>query len=504
MRRFWAGAAAGCAFLVVELAARLLLGIPTLAELIQDRLIQFLPGSVFAFVLDRLLYLGKPLLFAGLLLAQLVVAGLGGIASRPGLRPIALAAIGWLATGLILLPLVGQGLFAGRLDVLGATLLAFAVYGGALAFYLAEPGLGVNGKATTVPAESTTPVTPRRLLVGGGLTFVLSAILGRSVVGTLPALPPRPGEAAADTNRVDTGPASAAADLPAAVTPPDQFYVVSKNLVDPVVDVASWTLTIDGQVTHPLTLSYADVLALPAVETYRTLECISNEVGGDLISNGQWTGTPLGNLLQKAGLSPRADLVHFTSVDGYTENMPLDKALDPSTLLVYKLDGQPLTPKHGFPLRVLGTGTYGMKNPKWLTRIQVALSAPPGFWETQGWNADAIVQTMSRIDTPRNGARVRLGTIGVAGVAFAGARGISKVEVSTDGGSTWAAAELQPPLGPSTWILWKYRWKPAQPGQFTLVVRATDGTGQLQKKELTDTFPNGATGYHQITVQVVS
>jgi hypothetical protein len=129
MQRLWAGAAAGCAFLVVELAARLLLGVPTLAELIQDRLIQLLPGSVFAFVLDRLLYPGKPLVFAGLLLAQSVLAGLRGTTSRPGRRSFILAAIGWLATGLILLPLVGQGPFAGRLDVLGATVLAFAVCG---------------------------------------------------------------------------------------------------------------------------------------------------------------------------------------------------------------------------------------------------------------------------------------------------------------------------------------------------------------------------------------
>jgi DMSO/TMAO reductase YedYZ molybdopterin-dependent catalytic subunit len=217
-------------------------------------------------------------------------------------------------------------------------------------------------------------------------------------------------------------------------------------------------LLFDGQV-----LTYADLLALPPVATYRTLECISNEVGGDLMSNGWWTGVRLGDVLQLVGVQPDATALRFTSVDDYTETMSLAQALDPDTLLAYALSGKPLPAKHGFPVRVLGAGTYGMKNPKWLARIQVAASVEPGFWEEQGWDPDAPVQTMAR-----------------------------------------TAAQLLPSLGPSTWVFWQVPWQPPGPGQTTLVARATDGTGQVQTDRRTDTFPQGATGLHTIQVRVAS
>jgi DMSO/TMAO reductase YedYZ molybdopterin-dependent catalytic subunit len=285
------------------------------------------------------------------------------------------------------------------------------------------------------------------------------------------------------------------------VTPAAHFYVVSKNIIDPTVDAATWHLRVVGMVDRPLDLRYADLLALPAQRRYQTLECISNEVGGTLMSNGHWTGVQLGDLLRRAGIQPGATVVNFTSVDGYTENMPIDKALLPETLLAYQLNDAPLAPKHGFPARILGTGTYGMKNPKWLTEIAVGRSAAPGFWEQQGWDAAAIVKTTSRIDQPGDGSTMS-GPSVIAGLAFAGDRGIQRVEVSTDGGATWEAARLIPPLGPSTWVFWQYTWSPAQDGPYQLVVRATDGQGQLQTSIATDTYPDGATGYDQIRVGV--
>ncbi len=507
MRRVALGIVAGCALLVVELAGRVFAGVPTVPELIQDRLVQLLPGPVFSFVLDRLLYLGKPLLFASLLLLQLLLAGVGGVLYSRWRQPVALAGLPWLMTGLLLLLVTGQGLFAGSVGVALVELLAFAAYAAGLEVYSTgrrEHSAPATDGGASVEAPSDRAVADRRVVIGGSLTFLASLLLGRQIVGTLPSLPPR-----AVSTPDSSSPSSPALSTPAAapaaetmVTPPSDFYVVSKNLIDPVVDASTWQLSVGGLVSHSLRLSYADILRLPAQDTYRTLECISNEVGGDLISNGLWTGVRLADVLKLAGVQSRAMTVHFTSVDGYTENMSLAKALDPSTLLAYKLDGQPLPSKHGFPLRVLGTGTYGMKNPKWLTRIDVVETGQPGFWESQGWNEQAIVQTMSRIDQPPDGAVLRAATTVIQGIAFAGSRGIQRVEVSTDGGTSWKPAVIQQPLSSNTWVFWHFTWQPPRAGSYTLVVRATDGTGQVQTSRQTDTYPDGATGYHQVDVRV--
>ena len=508
MRRFWCGVAAGCAFLLIELAARLVAGVPTIPELVQDRLVLAAPGPLFAFVLDRLLYLGKPLFFSGLLVLQLVLAGLGGLVLGRWRQPLLLAAALWVITGLALAPLTGQGVFANRPPVALVSLLGFAAYGLALIFYTGgfasapRPTVSRAGDGT-VAMIGPRPNLGRRSLIGGGVTFLASAALARWIIGTLPSLPSQTastGPAATSPTPGATGPT--VPGLPPEITPSASFYDVSKNLVDPVVDAKSWTLTVAGMVDHPLDLAYADVQAYPAVDTIRTLECISNEVGGDLMSNGRWTGLRLADVLKKAGVQSGATELQFTCVDGYTESMLLTKAMDPQTLLVYHLNGQPLPSKHGFPLRVLGTGTYGMKNPKWLNKIQVAKTAPPGFWVAQGWSPDAIVQTMSKITTPAPDAPVHVGAVTIGGVAFAGARGIRQVEVSTDGGKTWQPTKLLPPLGPNTWILWEYNWQPAKPGQYTVTVRATDGTGVVQTSRDTDTFPDGATGYQRVDVQV--
>lgn len=492
MRYFGIGVVAGLAFLVVELAGRVFLRIPTLPELMQDRLVLLTPGPMFAFVLDRMLYLGKPTFFASLLLLQLMLAGLGGLVLARWQRPLALAAILWLVTGLVVLPVMGQGVFANRLGVALLTLMAFGAY--ALAFIVysgvaAWPRLPLAGRLA-MPSEHA---RKRRLLLGGGMTFLASLALGRWIIGALPTPPPR---------AASTGGPTPAPGLPPEVTPVDRFYVVSKNIADPDVDGNSWHLQVEGLVEHPLDLRYADVLALPAVATDQTLMCISNEVGGDLISNGRWTGIRLADLLTQAGVQGGAQLVRFTSADEYTETMPLQQALDPTTLLVYQLNDQPLPAKHGFPIRVLSANTYGMKNPKWVTRIEVVSSSPPGFWQRQGWNTDAIVQTMSEITAPGSGTTGPVGTSMVVGISFAGARGIRQVDVSTDNGRTWNAAQLLPSIGPLTWVLWQFPWTVDQPGLYTLVVRATDGTGALQTSVNTETFPNGATGYHHVTVRV--
>jgi hypothetical protein len=175
---------------------------------------------------------------------------------------------------------------------------------------------------------------------------------------------------------------------------------------------------------------------------------------------------------------------------------------EPAILVAYELNGAPLPSGHGYPARVVIPGRYGMKSPKWLTSINLVDHESGGYWESQGWDHNAAVRTTSRFDVPRDSDILRLGSIELAGVAYAGTRGVSKVEYSTDGGSSWVQAAMNPPLSPLTWVLWTASWTPTKEGSYSLAVRATDGTGALQDSTSRPSFPSGATGYHTIRVDV--
>lgn len=293
--------------------------------------------------------------------------------------------------------------------------------------------------------------------------------------------------------------------LPPEVTSNKDFYVVSKNPpgFDPVVNVERWNLEIAGLVSRPAKLSYDQVRNLPSVERHHTLECISNEVGGDLISNAKWRGSALRDVLGQAGdLSPKTVRIAFRCADGYTEAIPLADALNPETLLVHEMNGERLPNSHGFPVRLLAPGLFGMKNPKWITKIEAVDHNFQGYWERSGWSDKAVVQTMSKFTTPRSGLTVRPGdAVELGGVAYAGNRGIRMVEFSPDDGKTWQEAEVKAPLGKHTWVLWAAAWKVAAAGDYRLRVRATDGLGARQTSVETATLPNGATGHHRVVIK---
>lgn len=287
--------------------------------------------------------------------------------------------------------------------------------------------------------------------------------------------------------------------LPAEVTPTGDFYIVSKNPpgFDPDLDASLWRLEVIGR-SQPLRLGYRELLALPAVQRYHTLECISNEVGGNLISNARWRGIPLHQILEMAGADTSLKKLSFRCADGYTTAIPMSDALLPDTLLAYEMNGEPLPSKHGFPARLLVGGLYGMKNPKWITRIE-PVDYFLGYWEQRGWSNEAVVKTMSKFTTPGatlpTGQRTQLG-----GVAYAGKRGIRAIEYTTDDGRTWLPAAIKPVLGPYTWVLWTADWTPAAPGTYLLGVRAQDGAGQWQTADEAPTLPDGASGLHRIRV----
>lgn len=293
--------------------------------------------------------------------------------------------------------------------------------------------------------------------------------------------------------------------LPPEITPTDRFYTVSKNLLfGPSVDESDWRLDVHGLVGREVALSLDDLRNEAPVDQAATLACISNEVPATAIGNATWRGLRLADVLRRAGglREGAVDLV-FVCADNYTDSIPVAKALDPATLLAYEMNGEPLTRARGYPLRAIVPGIYGMKNAKWIEAIEVVDRDYLGYWQRRGWSDVATYQTLSRIDVPRPNASLEgTGPHTVGGIAFAGDRGIARVELSADAGTTWQPAELKPALSQFSWVLWRLDWRPPTPGSYELTVRATDGTGEVQTAARQDPAPDGATGWHTVGVEV--
>lgn len=285
------------------------------------------------------------------------------------------------------------------------------------------------------------------------------------------------------------------------ITPNEDHYTVTQNPVDPTPQISLWRLEVTGFVKNPGSYTYEEVQRLPSTSRPITLECIANYVGDHLISTAVWQGVALRTLLDlHGGALPNAIHIAFYSVDGYNVSLPLNEVLDADPLLAWRMNGAELPMKHGFPMRVLIPGRFGEENPKWLTRIDLVDHFIGGLYSNQGWY-NGPLHTISRIDRPVGHVPFSK-DIEIGGIAFAGNRGIQRVEISTDGGNTWHDATLQAPLSQDSWRLWTWQWSPSQPGTYTLVSRATDGTGAVQTSHDQFTVPNGATGYHKVQVVV--
>ena len=294
------------------------------------------------------------------------------------------------------------------------------------------------------------------------------------------------------------------------LTSNDKFYRIDTNIIVPSIDANTWRLTVRGLVRNdPLQFTYDELKAMPPTSEYATLECISNEIDGDLISTAYWKGVSLKSILEEAQVLPGAIYIVFKCSDGYDVGIPLDRGLMDGTILAYEMNGVPLPAEHGFPVRAIVPGLYGMMNAKWITEIELVDRVHEGFWQRRGWANNARYQTHSKIVFPGDALRNRFeelstsaATIGskspIAGIAFAGDRGISKVEVSTDGGNTWQGASIKDPLSSNSWVLWALDWIPQNKGRYNIVVRATDKAGNLQTAEIRDIYPNGVTGYHSV------
>ena len=291
------------------------------------------------------------------------------------------------------------------------------------------------------------------------------------------------------------------------VIPNEDFYRIDTALVTPAVDVDSWTLRVHGMVDREVVLTFQQLVELPLIERYVTIACVSNEVGGDLIGNAKWTGVRLTDVLDLAGVQAGATQVVPRSVDGWAAGFPTDWVTDPErprdALIAVKMNDEPLPVAHGFPARLIVPGLYGyVSATKWLKEIELTTwEAFDSYWVPRGWSKEAPILTQSRIDVPRQNSQHRQGeTVQVAGVAWAMDRGVSKVEVRVDEGE-WRPATLTSPLAPQTWVQWRFAW-PAVAGRHTFWVRATDGEGVVQEERVTRPDPDGARGYHSVSVQV--
>ncbi len=535
---FCAGVLAGLSMLLIMALLRLFLGCPTPTELIFDRLFPLLTVEFF---ISSLVRAGgyTPLKLQGVfgaLAGQVIVAGLGGMIyafylKRRDRRDLArtmstslLDARGW--------PLIIPGVLAGTILFVAllwptlstnyrgfppgiahliATLemlISFSVCGiGIIFFYglLSRPPHAMTaGETATLVGQSV----GRRRFVALGIGAALALALGSALRRLF-----RMGTFSYD-GRQYGGPK---VQKITPIRPDDEFYQVSKNLVDPDVARDSWRLDIIGQVENPRVYSFADIAAMPAVEQETTLLCISYGVGSGLCSNAIWKGVPLPTLLAQVKPKPNVTTVLFRAADGYYETFRFEKAMEETTLVVYEMNGEPLPRRHGFPLRLIVPGLYGEKNPKWLTRIELLDEADGrlhrrhgcGFYKEQGWGRQGdSVPTHSRFDAPQVigdhfEAPFQVGkTVELRGMAFGGDRGISRVEISSDDGETWDDAEITKPGTKLSWSLWSYQWTPDEKGETGMVVRATDGEGKLQISEYRDQVPDGATGLHRVRARV--
>jgi DMSO/TMAO reductase YedYZ molybdopterin-dependent catalytic subunit len=315
------------------------------------------------------------------------------------------------------------------------------------------------------------------------------------------------------------------------VTPTDLFYRIDISPIIPSIDAGTWRLSIKGLVDNPMEITYDELKAMPSVEQFSTLSCVSNKVGGDLISNAIWKGVPLRNILEQAQIRPDAEYVVFRCFDGYDVGIPLEIALEDGTILAYDMNRATLNPAHGYPLRAIVPNIYGMMNAKWITEIEVVDYVYEGFWQRKGWSNTARINTLSTIVIPGNAAlRTRFRGFMPAssnlagssnnnstsssssipgrrailgGIAFAGTRGISKVQVSIDSGATWIDATLKEPLSPYSWVMWasELNLPGQQEDEYRISVRAIDKAGNVQTSEIREPFPDGSTGYHMINVR---
>lgn len=422
---------------------------------------------------------------------------------------------GLLVGALVGLPMMGISLAitpAAMLPILSIIwiMLAFLLWGWAL--HLAY------GRLVSIPEpeaeEERTVVRQdrRKFLIQLGASTAVITVAGAGIGTVLATQEARRREAELASSDAHNSEANTESPFPNAndpivpvpgtrpeYTPIKDHYKVFLQTEPTYLDGAAWVLPITGLVDNPLMLTVDDFRTRwESRDQYVTLSCISGRVGTGLISTTQWTGVSVQDVLADLGVQDNAQYLHITSGDGFYETVDLDLInADPRIMFCYAWDGNDLPKDHGYPLRIWIPDRYGMKQPKWITGIEVTADYIEGYWVERNWDKDATVKTTSVIDTVavdhiiEDGGEQR---VPIGGIAFAGAKGISNVQVRVDGGE-WQDAQLRSPLSETTWVIWRYEW-PFTEGEHLFEVRCAEADGTPQIEEDSDNRPSGATGLH--------
>lgn len=508
---FWFGLLTTGILLTVNWLVNLVLGVPILGFVVIDWAARNLPGDVVTWGIDRLidvimlldlgdiastakvaekiLGVGAVILAGGVLgalvgflvkdarvmflalLGMLPSWGLAIWANDAPIASIVFFTIGWLVWGSIVLYVVGQYLHRTQPQPEG------------------NPFKTMTRRRFLWQASIWMGITTGAL---SGLNVFFDQTFIRNPLAGIPL--PRTGLARILRGELEDNFDTAPGTRPE-ITPMGDFYRIDINILPPNVNADEWRLAIRGLVDNPFELTYDEVLNLETVEQYATLECISNPVGGDLIDTTLFSGVRLKTVLEMAGLQDNALEIRFESEDGYHETLPVADALRDETLLVYGMGGNSLEVKHGFPLRLYTPNRFGMKNPKWIHTITAIGRLEDGYWAERNWDKDAFIKITTVID-PLVSDLVD-GRLAVGGIAFAGDRGVSRVEVRVDDGD-WMEATLREPLSELAWVQWRAD-VPFERGVRKITARCYDGNGVPQIEEETDNRPSGATGYHSVS-----
>jgi DMSO/TMAO reductase YedYZ molybdopterin-dependent catalytic subunit len=541
------GLVGGAIAIAISLALRTFFSAIFIPELASQTLFSITPGEVESQAVETLGPIAKYSAFIGALIVNLIVYGILSLivyriyakvdsdnsflvtaAISSGISYVAMLIISFIL-------LVVADIQIQALSIQTATMyliLPQIAFGFASAYFYKN----IQPRATKVAPKGTADYSRttsssissgvdqnRRLLIKAGLASVV--IIPLLYLGLNNLLFPREStqsrlplesQMASKPRPVGFEDPSLTALLASEITPTDLFYRVDINPVPPTVDVNSWRLVVKGLVNNPLTITYEQLKAIPSVPQIATLECISNKIANDFIGTAIWNGIKLKGLLDEAGVKPSAKYIVFRCADGYDVGIPLERGFQEGSILAHGMNGETLNAKHGFPVRAIIPGLYGMMNPKWITEIELIDRVYEGYWQKKGWANNARYNTHSYIVIPGNapirGIFRNLGSINtivgeqipIAGVAFAGDRGISRIQVSSNGGVTWKDAKIKNPLSPYSWVIWTTELDITNKRNYKIVVRATDNTGKIQTGEVREPFPSGATGYHMVDVQASS
>ncbi len=522
-------AAGGVAIAIGELIAGLVHGAPSLVTAVGSMVIALQPSGAKELMVSLFGTNDKQVLNLAVLIGALVIALLTGIlAGRRFERGAwvfaafgAIAAFASLQEPLISKPLAIIVPIVAVTAALGTLRGLLMLVPGSPVAARRRPVRPARGPATGTAAEAATSMSPewtrRRFLIASAGTLggvVVAGGVGRSLVNDQhPSGIVSTSKLPAVLNPVPPLTSTQSLTIPGItpiVMPNQQFYKIDTTLLTPQVDAAAWQLDVKGMVNHPISFKYDELLALPLFEQYVTIACVSNDVpkgnqrGLNLVGNALWTGVRLKDVLNMAGIQAGATQIVGRSVDDFTVGFPTDWAMAEGRepMIAVGMNGVPLPADHGFPARLIVPGLYGyVSATKWLASIELTTrEAVNGYWIPLGWAKDGPILTQSRIDLPAGSSNLPAGRVDLAGVAWAPERGITGVEVKIDEGA-WQPAQISQPISKATWVQWLLSWM-AAPGQHSIEVRATDGTGIIQTDQHSEPAPDGARGHHRITVTV--